>query len=167
MSDQKPLKAGPTGAEQFTSTDTIPAANLPASVLLNGGNTTGAAVRVGTNDAQNLTLERNNVDQVTYNSSGQLLQVPPYMDSSLKETFTTTGTASLSKAIIVCSTSGGGFTLTLTTTANKMYYIVNTDSNNNLTVDPSSGNINGGSTITLRGNGATVWCDGTDWYSFR
>lgn len=164
MADQKPLKAGPTGAEQFTSTDTIPAANLPASVLLNGGNTTGAAVRVGTNDAQNLTLERNNVDQVTYNSSGQLLQVPPYMDSSLKETFSANGTASLSKAIIVCNTTGGSFTLTLTTTANKMYYIAN-DPGNNLTLAPSSGNINGVSSLTVRGS-AIVWCDGTDWYSF-
>lgn len=135
--------------------------------ITNGGNTTGAAVVVGTNDNQNFTLERNNTAQVTYNTNGELLLVPPYIDAGLKETFTTTGTASLSKTFIICNTSSAGFTLTLTTTANKVYYIVNTDSANNLTVDPSSGNINGGSTITLRGNGTTVWCDGTDWYSFR
>lgn len=51
-------------------TGTLGVGNLPASVLLDGGNTTGSTVTAGTNDAQSLALEVNNITRATLNTSG-------------------------------------------------------------------------------------------------
>lgn len=52
MATAKPLKAGSTGAEQFTSTDTLPPANLPVMVGDSGsGGTQGAVPAPASGDA--------------------------------------------------------------------------------------------------------------------
>jgi hypothetical protein len=49
------------------------AAPAPCSTcIVNGGNTTGAMLTIGTNDAQTLSLETNNVSYLQINSSGQV-----------------------------------------------------------------------------------------------
>ncbi|NCN95854.1 MAG: hypothetical protein GW917_03980, partial [Bdellovibrionales bacterium] len=53
----------------------IPASLIPASAsgdILNGGNTTGATVVVGTNDAQSLQFETNNSPAMTISSGGNI-----------------------------------------------------------------------------------------------
>lgn len=52
MPDAKPLKAGSTGAEQFTTSDTVPAVNLPVMVGDSGsGGTKGAVPAPAAGDA--------------------------------------------------------------------------------------------------------------------
>lgn len=52
MATAKPLKAGSTGAEQFTSTDTVPPANLPVMIGDSGsGGTQGAVPAPASGDA--------------------------------------------------------------------------------------------------------------------
>jgi hypothetical protein len=43
-----------------------------STCIVNGGNTTGATLTIGTNDAQTLSLETNNVSYLQINSSGQV-----------------------------------------------------------------------------------------------
>ena len=59
---------------QLDGSGKIPASLLPSSVgdILNGGNTTGSTVVIGTNDAQSLQLETNNSPAVTILSSGNV-----------------------------------------------------------------------------------------------
>lgn len=82
---------------------------------------------------------------------------------------TTTYTALITDDVILASTSGGAWTLTLpaaSTLAGKVFVIKKTTSDyNELTLSPASGNIDGGSSTKIHTIGETlhITSDGTEW----
>lgn len=76
-------------------------ASLPSSVLLDGGNTTGATVTLGTNDAQSLALESNNTARLTVSTTA--------ITAALGATWATGGSYSTSAPEILGPTDAGLF----------------------------------------------------------
>lgn len=175
-----------TTADEVLICDTTSAAftlTLPTAV----GNT-GKSFwihKIGT-AANDLTIDPNGsqtIDgQTTMLLSGQYRSVQIVSDGSNwvtiskdEETIvskTTTYTATQEDDIILCSASGGAWTLTLPAAAaskGKVYRIIKTDSSANaVTVDGNGAEtIDGATTTALNAqyNSLTITCDGSAWYS--
>jgi len=67
---QNTVLAAPNGSSGAPSFRSLVTADLPSTVLLNGGNAPAGTLQVGTTNAQNLSLITNNISQVLVTSSG-------------------------------------------------------------------------------------------------
>ena len=83
------------------------------------------------------------------------------------EVTSTTHNTDIDEFVVLANATSNAITITLTTEKGAFHHIKKTDSSSNtVTLDPSSGNIDGGSTKVLVSpyDSFTVACDGTNWW---
>lgn len=106
--------------------------------------------------------------------SGDLLRIlDQQLSPVINDVTTVSGTYAVqitnANAIVLCDTSGGGFTVTLPPVENMPFYTIlvknKPPGGGNITLDGNGANIDGNPTITITApDSRTVVSDGTDWW---